>query len=87
MKSIFTNTLIIIALLVLALPLSAQKLATLKVDAELTNTDGRSLVNARNHHLIIDSPPPLGGGRMKLSTLLRSSYRLWEVAACWYRKK
>lgn len=48
-------------LLMNTLNVEAQKLATLKVNATLTADKGRSLVNARNHHFIIDSPPPLGG--------------------------
>lgn len=43
------------------LTVKGQKLATLKINAELTTDKGRSLVKARNHHFIIDSPPPLGG--------------------------
>ena len=52
----------IITLFVLcSLTMEAQKLATLKVQAQLSDSQGRSVVNARNHHFIIDSPPPLGG--------------------------
>jgi len=39
----------------------AQDLATLKIDAQLSSEKGRSIIQARNHHFIIDSPPPLGG--------------------------
>ena len=55
---------IILALLVISMitsPLDGQNLATLKVNAHLADSQGRSLVNTRNHHFIIDSPPPLGG--------------------------
>jgi len=41
--------------------MAAQNLATLKIEAQLTADQGRSMVKARNHHVIIDSPPPLGG--------------------------
>lgn len=38
-----------------------QGLATLKATAQSTSTDGRTLATARNHHFIVDAPPPLGG--------------------------
>lgn len=41
--------------------MNAQKLATLKVSANSTDTEGRAMVSARNHHFVIDAPPPLGG--------------------------
>lgn len=41
--------------------MNAQKLATLKVSASSTDIEGRSTVSARNHHFVIDAPPPLGG--------------------------
>ena len=41
--------------------MAAQNLATLKIESQLTDDQGRSMIKARNHHLIIDSPPPLGG--------------------------
>ena len=58
-----TCQLLILTLFTAFLPisLSAQGLATLKIEAALSDSGGRSIVNARNHHLVIDSPPPLGG--------------------------
>ncbi len=41
--------------------ITAQNLVTIKVDAQLTDDQGRSMIKARNHHLVIDAPPPLGG--------------------------
>lgn len=39
----------------------AQDLATIKVEALLSNMPARAIVSARNHHFMVDSPPPLGG--------------------------
>ena len=53
--------LIAIACSICCLSAAAQQLATLKVQAQLSNDQGRSVISARHHHFIIDSPPPLGG--------------------------
>lgn len=42
-------------------PAFSQKLATLKVEAQLSNEAGRSIIKVRDHHLVIDAPSPLGG--------------------------
>ena len=39
----------------------AQDLATVSAKASMTAEPGRTVVSARNHHFIIDAPPPLGG--------------------------
>ncbi len=57
---LYRLSLIILSALIIS-PGNAQNLATLKVNAQLSDSQGRSIVNARNHHFIIDSPPPLGG--------------------------
>ena len=59
-RQIFYFT-ILIGLLSFSTQLISQDLVTIKIDADLSEFDGRSIVNARNHYLIIDSPPPLGG--------------------------
>jgi len=61
MKRPIFHSIFLIGLLTLPIQLFSQDLVTIKVDAELSESDGRSIVNARNHYLIIDSPPPLGG--------------------------
>ncbi len=60
MRLIF-QLVILIGLFYSSTPLISQDLATISIDAELSESEGRSIVNARNHYLIIDSPPPLGG--------------------------
>ena len=49
--------------------LIGQELATISVKAELAGEHGRSLVNVRNHHLIVDSPPPLGGPNEEINPI------------------
>lgn len=61
MKRIIHHSTILLGLLILVTPSISQDMITIKVKADLTESNGRSIVNARNHHLIIDSPPPLGG--------------------------
>lgn len=38
-----------------------QDLATASVTSRLSNQSGRAILTARGHHVIVDSPPPLGG--------------------------
>jgi uncharacterized OsmC-like protein len=38
-----------------------EHLATASVTSHLTNQPGRSIVTARGHHFVVDSPAPLGG--------------------------
>lgn len=47
----------------------ADSLATAVASARLTNAPGRSIVTSRSHHLVIDSPPPLGGPNEELNPL------------------
>lgn len=42
-------------------------LATATLSAQLSNQAGRAIVKARNHHVIVDSPPPLGGPNEELN--------------------
>ena len=37
--------------------------------ALLPSSPGRSLISARSHHLVVDSPPPLGGPNEELNPL------------------
>ena len=54
----------------LAIPgANSQNLATIKVAAQSTELDGRTLATARNHHFIIDAPPPLGGPNEELNPI------------------
>lgn len=46
-----------------------QNLATLKATAQSTNVDGRTLSSARNHHFVVDAPPPLGGPNEALNPI------------------
>ena len=39
----------------------SQELATASVTSRLSDQAGRAIVSARGHHVIVDSPPPLGG--------------------------
>lgn len=39
----------------------SQELATATVTSRLSNQAGRAIVTARGHHVVVDSPPPLGG--------------------------
>ena len=39
----------------------ASTLATASVTSHLSNQPGRAIVTARGHHVIVDSPAPLGG--------------------------
>lgn len=44
-------------------------MATISVISELSNQSGRAIVTTRGHHIIIDSPPPLGGPNEELNPL------------------
>ena len=58
---------------------SAQKLATLKAEAQLSNVEGRSIVKARDHHVVIDAPPPLGGPNEAINPI---EILLTSLASC-----
>ncbi len=60
---------ILIGLFYSSTPVISQDLATLSIDAELAESEGRSIVNARNHYLIVDSPPPLGGPNEEINPI------------------
>lgn len=44
-------------------------MATVYVTSNLSNQMGRAIVTTRNHHIIIDSPPPLGGPNEEMNPL------------------
>ncbi len=44
-------------------------MATTSASTSLSNQKGRAIVSARGHHLIVDSPPPLGGPNEELNPL------------------
>ena len=44
-------------------------MATVSVISELSNQSGRAIISTRGHHIIIDSPPPLGGPNEELNPL------------------
>jgi len=44
-------------------------MATVSVTSSLSNQMGRAIVATRQHHFIIDSPPPLGGPNEELNPL------------------
>lgn len=44
-------------------------MATTSATSSLTNQAGRAITAARGHHLIVDSPPPLGGPNEELNPL------------------
>jgi len=47
----------------------SQKLVTIKAGAQSTANQGRTLATARNHHFVIDAPPPLGGPNEALNPI------------------
>lgn len=69
MKSTFKHIPLILLCANFITPLKAQDMITIKAKADLTESNGRSIVNARNHHLIIDSPPPLGGPNEEINPI------------------
>ena len=44
-------------------------MATVSVTSSLSNELGRAIAETRQHHFIIDSPPPLGGPNEELNPL------------------
>lgn len=44
-------------------------LATISVKSTLSNQEGRAIVSTRGQHIIIDSPPPLGGPNEEFNPL------------------
>lgn len=55
-------------------------LATARIaSAILPDSPGRSLISARSHHLVVDSPPPLGGPNEELNPL---DLMLGALATC-----
>jgi uncharacterized OsmC-like protein len=44
-------------------------MATTAASSHLSNQAGRAIAAARGHHLIVDSPPPLGGPNEELNPL------------------
>lgn len=44
-------------------------LASLQVSAQLSGIPGRAIASSRGHHLVVDSPPPLGGPNEELNPL------------------
>ena len=47
----------------------AEGLATAGISASLSNQPGRTIVNVRDNHLIVDSVPPLGGPNLEVNPL------------------
>ena len=43
--------------------------ATASVTSHLTNRPGRSIVTARGHHFVVDSPAPLGGPNEEINPI------------------
>jgi len=44
-------------------------MATISLTSNLSNQNGRAIITTRSHHLIVDSPPPLGGPNEELNPL------------------
>ena len=44
-------------------------LATTSAVSRLSNVEGRAMVTVRNHHFVVDSPPPLGGPNEEINPL------------------
>lgn len=44
-------------------------MATTSASTSLSHQKGRAIVTARGHHMIVDSPPPLGGPNEELNPL------------------
>lgn len=47
----------------------AQELATIEVEARLSSMPARAIATARDHHFIVDSPPPLGGSNEEVNPI------------------
>jgi len=69
MKQLIFYSTFLIGLFTFSTQAFSQDLVTIKIDAELSESYGRSIVNARNHYLIIDSPPPLGGPNEEINPI------------------
>jgi len=69
MKPLIFYTIFLVGLLTFSTQLLSQDLVTIKINAELSESEGRSIANARNHYLIIDSPPPLGGPNEEINPI------------------
>jgi uncharacterized OsmC-like protein len=61
MKLTYTLVLVTVMFFAFSGEAIAQNLATIKAEAQLSNVEGRSIVKARDHYLVVDAPPPLGG--------------------------
>lgn len=59
-------------------------LATVGVKAALSGMAGRSVATSRNHHFIVDSPPPLDGPNEEINPLevLLSALATCAVFVC-----
>lgn len=69
MKRLIVCSTFLWGIVFITIPLFSQNLVTVKINADLTETPGRSIVNARNHYLILDSPPPLGGPNEEINPI------------------
>ena len=69
MKSNFKYIALLLLCAMFITPLKAQNMITIKGKADLTESNGRSIVNARNHHIIIDAPPPLDGPNEEINPI------------------
>jgi putative redox protein len=54
-------------------------MATVSIISELSNQLGRAIVSTRGHHIIVDSPPPLGGPNEELNPL---DFLMAALATC-----
>lgn len=59
--------------------MSQSTLVTAAASARSIGREGRAIVNARGHHLVCDSPPPLGGPNEELNPI---EFLLGALAAC-----
>ncbi len=46
-----------------------EEMASAAVTSRLTGQSGRAIVSARGHHVIVDSPPPLGGPNEEINPI------------------
>lgn len=54
-------------------------LATVTAQAQLSGIPGRAIATARTHHVVVDSPPPLGGPNEEANPL---DALLFALATC-----
>ena len=54
-------------------------MATVSIISELSNQSGRAIVSTRGHHIILNSPPPLGGPNEELNPL---DFLLSSLSTC-----